>query len=229
MGKSFDMKSLFFIPILAGIAAVFLPSQAQAETSPLDPIKDAADADGEAGLIAQQEGGGTQALPDQAPDQAIVGDEELAQQRGGFVYAGVQVNLGAEMRTYLNGDLVLQTTVNWDTSGVTSSQIASAGLSAASMDALRSNVASGGSFSTRIGGGPVYLANQGQTIFAQRTDGALQNVLINTASGQNIFQHVEATLNLSGYQGFQNSVTNGQLGQSLGAAISAATTGVLGN
>ena len=40
----------------------------------------------------------------------VVPDAELAESRGGFSWQGVEIGLGAEIRTYLDGALVLRRT-----------------------------------------------------------------------------------------------------------------------
>jgi hypothetical protein len=208
------MKHPLLFAAIATVSALLLPQEALANTesdaaSPEET--DATSFDGEAALETT----------------AIVSDAELADQRGGFTLAGMEIRLGAEMRTYLNGDLALMTVVNWGPDGITSSQTASDALSAAGLDALQAGFAGSGSFALKMGDTPVYLANNGQTALLQRADSAIQNVLINTASNISVTQQTEATLDLSGYQGFQTDILSSRLSDALGSSIGAATAGAL--
>jgi hypothetical protein len=208
------MKHPLLFAAIATVTALLMPQEAlaSAEIDAASPEEaDAVSFDGEAIL----------------DDAAIVSDAELADQRGGFTLAGMEIRLGAEMRTYLNGDLALMTVVNWGPDGVTSSQTASAALSAARLDALQAGLAGSGSFALKMGDTPVYLANNGQTALLQRADSAIQNVLINTASNISVTQQTEATLDLSGYQGFQTDILSSRLSDALGSSIGAATAGAL--
>ncbi len=165
---------------------------------------------------------------DDVIEAEIVSDEELSEQRGGFVVSGMDVRLGAEMQTFMNGELVLHTIVNWDDAGATTTQTASAALNSTSMDALRAGFSSGGPVSMKLGETPVYLANGGQTALMQRTDGAIQNILLNAASNISITQQTNATLSLSGYQGFESNILTSRMMSSIGAGMGAATLGALG-
>jgi hypothetical protein len=208
------MKHPLLFAAIATVTALLLPQEALANTEIDAASPEEADAvsfDGEAALEST----------------VIVSDAELADQRGGFTLAGMEIRLGAEMRTYLNGDLALMTVVNWGPDGVTSSQTASAALSAARLDALQAGLAGSGSFALKMGDTPIYLANNGQTALLQRADSAIQNVLINTASNISVTQQTEATLDLSGYQGFQTDILSSRLSDALGSSIGAATAGAL--
>ena len=211
------MKHPMLLTLSAAIAAFVLPEEALANTD--EAVTMAVDTD----VAASFDGEAASIL---AAD--VVSDEELGEQRGGFVIAGMEVRLGAEMRTYLNGDLALMTVVNWGASGVTVTQTASGALTPARLDALQAGLATTGNFALKVGDAPVYLANDGQTALAQRFDNAIQNVLVNTASNITVTQQTEATIDLSGYQAFQADIISSRMAESLGASLGAATMGTLG-
>lgn len=159
----------------------------------------------------------------------IVSDDELARNRGGFVWQGVSINLGAEMRTFIDGALVLQTNISWTSTGATTTQFVSGALTPADAAQLQAGMLSGAGISMRVGDQSVFLANAGQTALIQGPEGAIQNILINRASNVSIRQEVDATLDLSNFAPFQQQTMQSRLGDSLGSAINAATLGALGN
>jgi hypothetical protein len=197
------MTRLPHLVFASGVAAIACPATAYAQdmTMPLQ--------DDDAGLEA-------------------VSDDELAEQRGGFTVSGVEVRLGAEMRTYMNGELVLQTVVNWDQTAATTTQIVSGALSQSSMDALRAGYASGGAVQVKLGSTPVYMANGGQTAIIQRTDGGIQNVILNTASNVNLMQQTNATLDFAGYGAFKNNIMSMRTVSAIDAMIGAGALQALG-
>lgn len=153
--------------------------------------------------------------------------EMLQDQRGGFILDGLTINFGAEIRTFLNGELVLQTNVSWIDNQVTSSQIASAALTPVDAEALRGGLLTG-PVSIAIGNQQVFLANQGQTAIIQPTDGTLQNILINTASNISARQEINASIDVGGYANFRTeSVSQSALSQ-LDALVNFAAAGGLG-
>jgi hypothetical protein len=167
-------------------------------------------------------------------DQDIAGferlsDEELASNRGGFSWEGIQVNLGAEIRTYLDGQLVLQTNVSWTDAGAQTQQVVSGALSAADAAQLQAGILTSGGISMHVGDANVYLANQGQTAFVHRTDGTIQNILVNTASNVHAVQEVDAALDLGNFTQFQSDVITSRLGITIGDLVGQATVTGLQN
>lgn len=154
--------------------------------------------------------------------------EALQNERGGFVLGGLTINFGAEIRTFLNGELVLQTNVSWVGDQVVSSQVASAALTPVDAAALRDGLLNTGPVSIAIGNERVFLANQGQTAIIQPTDGTLQNILINTASNITARQEINANIDVGGYANFRTeSVSQSALSQ-LDALVNFAAAGGLG-
>ncbi len=158
-----------------------------------------------------------------------VDDAQLEELRGGFRVAGMDVSLGADIRTYINGELVLHTLVNWSDIGRTQTQFVSDVLTPSAARLVQASALSGNDLSMSVGGGTVFLANDGKTALAHRTEDGLQNVLINTADNQNISQTVDATVTLGGYENFNTGIVTNRLADSLastmgGMMIAAAAT-----
>ena len=159
----------------------------------------------------------------------VVSDEELASLRGGFSWQGVEIGLGAEVRTYLNGELVLQTNINWTAEGAQTTQLVSGALTSADAAQLQAGILSSGGITMRVGQETVFLANQGQTAILHRTDGAIQNVLINRASNIEARQEIDAVLDLENFGSFQQDIVNTRIGNSLGEMVGQMTIGSLNN
>jgi hypothetical protein len=151
----------------------------------------------------------------------------LAEERGGFTMNGMTIALGAEFRTFLNGELVLRTTVSWRPEGVTREEWASAAISQVAVDQLRDGILSGNGITMRVGDQSVYLANGGQTALVHRTDGGLQNVLLNTASNTDIRQEADIALDIAGYAAFGAAVTDAIRMSGLNDAIRQSAIGTL--
>jgi hypothetical protein len=160
--------------------------------------------------------------------QPTITDEELGEQRGGFQFEGMEIKLGADIRTFLNDELALHTVITVDENGYNRVQTVGAGLTLADADAIRNNVLSNGAIRMNVGDAQVFLANEGRTAIIHGNEGALQNILINTASNITATQDVNATLDLQGYDGFAATVTADQLGRSLGDDVMRAVSGAFG-
>jgi len=159
----------------------------------------------------------------------IVPDPELAHDRGGFSWQGVEIGLGAEIRTYLDGALVLQTNISWTATGATTTQLVSGALAPADAAQLQAGLLANSGISMRGGDQSVFLANGGQTALYQRTDGAIQNVLINRASNISARQEVDATLDLHNFGQFQQQTSQSRIGDAIGDALNLGTLGAIGH
>lgn len=159
----------------------------------------------------------------------LVSDEELAGMRGGFSWQGVQITLGAEVRTYLNGELVLQTNISWSAAGAQTVQQVSGALTAADAAQLQAGILTSGGITMRVGQESVFLANQGQTAILHRADGAIQNILINRASNIEARQEIDAVLDLDNFGQFQQEILGSRLGNGVGDMVGQAIIGSLNN
>lgn len=157
-----------------------------------------------------------------------VSDEILADQRGGFSWQGMEITFGADIQSFVNDQLALRTIISWTASGANVERFVSPLLTAADAAQIQGGILTSGGITMRVGDESVFLANGGQTAFVQKTD-AIQNILINTASNVNLAQQVDATLGISGYDGFRDALAMTNLSDALGAAVDAGTLGALGN
>ena len=167
------------------------------------------------------------AASDELDDLEVVSDAELAQQRGGFAIAGMEVSLGAEIRTFLDNQLVLQTNVSWTPTGAVTTQVVSGALTEVTAAELQAGILNSGGISMRVGDDSVFLANQGQTALVHRTEGGLQNVLVNTANEVAIRQEVDAVLDLGGVADFQADMMADRVSDALADMSVGATIGGL--
>lgn len=165
------------------------------------------------------------AATDELADLEPVSDSELAQQRGGFAVAGLEISLGAEIRTFLDNQLVLQTNVSWTPAGVVTTQTVSGALTEAGAAQLQAGILNSGGISMRVGDETVFLANEGQTAIMHRTESGLQNVIINTANDVAITQEVDAVLDLSGVAGFEADMMAERVSDALADMTMGATIG----
>lgn len=148
-----------------------------------------------------------------------ISDRELAEMRGGFSLSDVEIRFGVEIRTYLEGELVLQTNVSWDGASGSRSEFASSALSSPNAAELRAGLVNGGGISMRIGDRAVHFANDGRTLLAHRVDGSLQNVLINTANNVSARQEIDATFDIHNAAAFSHEISVSQLGDALNSTV----------
>jgi hypothetical protein len=153
-----------------------------------------------------------------------IADDELSKQRGGFVYQGVDINFGAEIRSYIGNELVMQTNFNWTDLQANIEHTVSTQLTPATLAAVQAGMLNGAGLSMHIGDNNIYVTNEGQTAFVQRADGTLQNIILNSASNVVLRQEIDANLDLSNFAPFQNAAMTGQIVSALSNMASTALT-----
>ena len=171
---------------------------------------------------------GEPATVDPLASAAVVSDEVLDEQRGGFAFQGMVIAFGADIRSFVNDELALRTIVSWTPHGSTIERFVSPALTAVDAAQIQGGILTSGGITMRVGDESVFLANNGQTALIQSTD-SIQNVLINTASNVSLNQQVDAVLDISGYEGFRDALATTRMSDAIGAVMGAQTVGALGN
>jgi hypothetical protein len=155
-------------------------------------------------------------------------EDILSEQRGGFMFEGMDITFGAEIRTIINGELVLQTNLTVD-NNVTFSQVVSPSLTAVDPGSLPNGILDTGAIHLMPSGSDqFFLTNDGQTALLQRVDGALQNILINTMNGLTGIQEIDATIGLSNSEGFRSAAVMDTAMSQIHSALTQSAGGGLG-
>lgn len=149
---------------------------------------------------------------------------ELAELRGGFSWAGMDISFGAELLTFIDGELMLQTVMQWTHEGTAVTQYVNPVLEQGQASALAA--ASAGGMTMSIGGQTVYLTNGGNTALAHAvTEDGIHNFLFNAADSLQATQEVNANLDLAGYEGFREGLMQSHILSSLDASLAAVMAG----
>jgi len=149
-------------------------------------------------------------------DIAVMNDNELDAHRGGFEIDGLSINFGATVTTLVNGVPALVTTLTWtDVGAIVEETVGELGQDLASM--TPEQLTALGLDGLETASGVVIEDEAGVTALVHNVaDGALQNIIINSATGRDLSQHVDVTLELPGFEAIQRSL----LVESLGIRLS---------
>ena len=156
-------------------------------------------------------------------DVEVLEDAELAEQRAGFAVQGMQVNFGAEIRTFIDNELMVQTNISWQDGAATMSREISSMLTSVEADQLEDGMLQTPSIKMRVGDATVLLANAGQTAIMFRPEAPLQTAIINTASNVSVRQEINLTLDLAGYEQYRGAVMTERMAAQLGTLLDFAT------
>ncbi|MBN9590178.1 MAG: SPOR domain-containing protein [Alphaproteobacteria bacterium] len=147
-------------------------------------------------------------------------DGALAGMRGGFFLAGgAQFDFGASVRTMVNGQLALQSNVQWTQGGAVVQQVV--GPNAAPIAPAQLAQLFGGSDGAQMG--VTVPAPSGSTaVLTNLASGQVQNVLLNTASNQTVSQNTDVLLTIYNLPQLQQQVGQQLLAVRLANEIAAA-------
>lgn len=149
------------------------------------------------------------------PQAETVGDAELAEQRGGFRIGSLEIQLGADIRSYAGGRLMMQTSLSWTDTATSVQHAFPVDASSDIASGLAAGLLAGSGVTFSLGAQKVAYANGGQTAFVQRTDGTIQNIVVNTASNVDLRQQVDVQLDIRGFTPFRNDVLAARIGSAV--------------
>lgn len=139
-------------------------------------------------------------------DVEVMADAEMDGLRGGFEINGIEIGFGAVITSYMNGAPVLTTQLTWtDAGAIVEQTMANVGqrledLTPEQREALGVNGLEGA-------GGIVIDDEAGVTALVHNVaEGALQNIIINSATGRDLKQDIDVTLTLPGFDAIQDSL-----------------------
>ncbi|MBC7768717.1 MAG: hypothetical protein H7124_08010 [Phycisphaerales bacterium] len=139
-------------------------------------------------------------------DIEVMAEDEMAAERGGFEINGVEINFGAVVTTFVNGVPALTTQLTWTDAGTFIEEtVGDIGQNIGDMtpDELSALGLSG----LEGGGGVVISDEDGVTALVHNvTEGALQNIIINSATGRDLTQEIDVTLELPGFEMIQSQL-----------------------
>lgn len=141
----------------------------------------------------------------------VIDDAALDDLRGGFTVGGVEIGFGATVTTYSGGAMALTTQLTWtDTGLVVAEAVGNLGQTLAS---LTPEQRSAMGLDGIAGDGVVIADDAGVTALVHNvTESALQNIILNTASGRDLSQNVDVTITLPGFESVQAGLRDELLG-----------------
>ncbi|MEJ2685844.1 MAG: hypothetical protein P8124_01305 [Gammaproteobacteria bacterium] len=153
----------------------------------------------------------------------VASEQELAERRGGFDFAGMTFKFGAQVRTVIDGQLALQSTYVLDAGGQLSGQ-QSIGAGARALDAataaqlveagLQQGVDAVGA---AAGAGVIVQDAKGSTLAVHEvSQRRVIGLLANTASDRRIQQQIDVTVSVARFRQFQQAVRDTLLSNRIG-------------
>ena len=152
---------------------------------------------------------------DRGDDIAVMDDAEMDNLRGGFRIGGIEIGFGAVVTSTLNGVPVMTTQLTvTDAGSIVEQTMNTAGQTLGSLTTEQLAALGLAAFAGMEG--VVIDAEGGFTAFVHNmTDGTVQNILVNTANGQDIEQDVDITLTLPGFEAIQSDFAMARFGMQI--------------
>jgi len=149
-------------------------------------------------------------------DIEVMADEDMSEERGGFRFGGFEFNFGAVITSTLDGQPVLTTTINWTDAGAIINQTLN-GLGQNLRDLTPEQLEALGLTGLEGMDGLIVEGTDGVTAFVHNvTDGSLQNIIVNSATGRDLGQDIDVTLTLPNFEFMQQQLTMERFGMRLG-------------
>jgi hypothetical protein len=159
-------------------------------------------------------------------DIEVIEDAEMADLRGGFDIGGIEIGFGAVVTSTLNGVPVLTTQLTiTDTGAIIQQTLNTVGQN---LDSLTPEQRAALGLDGLEGlGGIVIDSESGITAFVHNvTNGTLQNIIVNTATGQEIGQSIDVTLTLPGFEYIQSQLMLERFGMQVSDDLQAMAIGL---
>lgn len=160
-----------------------------------------------------------------------IAEDELGEMRGGFITAGgIEIGLGAVVRTLVDGQLALESTISWTDAGpVVTRALAGDTTAADAADLHEAAVNDGLDLQAIAGEKDVFLVGGGGTALVHHIDSrSLLNLVLNVESNLDIRQETELTLTLPGFEAMQQDIIGNLTGLQVGRDMDTAGLGALG-
>jgi hypothetical protein len=159
-------------------------------------------------------------------DIEVMQDEEMADQRGGFRIGGFEFNFGAVITSTIDGVPVLTTTIMWTDAGAII-QRTLAGLGQNLDDLTPEQRSALGLDGLEGAGGLLVEGTDGVTALVHNvTDGSLQNIIVNTATGRDISQDIDVRLELPNFEFVQQQLMTERFGIRIGDDLNTVSIGL---
>ncbi|MCX7360116.1 MAG: hypothetical protein NT015_18500 [Alphaproteobacteria bacterium] len=154
-----------------------------------------------------------------AEDVEVMSADDMDAHRGGFEIGNLNFNFGATVTTLVNGVPALVTNLTWtDVGAFVDQTVGQVGQNISDMTPEQLNALGLGGVSGL--GGVVIEDEAGVTALVHNlTDGSLQNIIINNATGRDLAQKIDVTLTLPGFELIQSELNTEIFGMRLNADL----------